>query len=144
MFRGSHYHSVDDKGRVIMPLRFRSSLGEAFILTKGLGGCLFVYRTEEFQILENTLQNPQRALDRNAIKLQRFFCGEAADGSVDNQGRTAIPAHLREHGQIKDEVVITGVGRRVEIWAKERWDLLNASTTDDDIEDAAIEVKLSF
>jgi MraZ protein len=143
LFRGAHYHSVDDKGRVIMPLRFRNSLGDPFMLTKGLDGCLFVFRNEDFLELEKTLQS-SRALDRHTMRLQRWFSGEAAEGSVDNQGRTAIPANLREFAGIKDDVVIVGVGRRVEVWARERWDAFNSEITDSDIADSATEVKLSF
>jgi MraZ protein len=82
---------VDDKGRVIIPLRFRNELGNTFVITKGLGKCLFVYREADFEEMERTLLN-QPALDVHTIRLQRWFSAEAVETQVDSQGRVAIPA----------------------------------------------------
>lgn len=141
MFRGAHYHSVDDKGRVIIPLRFRTELGNTFIITKGLDRCLFVYREDDFVEMEKKLQ-AQPALDRHAIRLQRWFSAEAIESQVDNQGRVAIPSNLREFAGIGEEVAIVGASTRIEIWSRTGWDAFNASLTDEDISTSAAEVGL--
>lgn len=141
MFRGAHYHSVDDKGRVIIPLRFRNELGNTFIITKGLDKSLFVYRDKDFQDMEDQLMS-QPALDRHTIRLQRWFSAEAVETQVDNQGRVAIPSNLREFAAIDEEVAIVGAGKRIEIWSRVGWDAFNASLTDEDIMMSAIEVGL--
>ena len=141
MFRGSHYHSVDDKGRVIIPLKFRSELGTNFVITKGLGGCLFVYREDEFASMEKKLM-AQPALDMHTMKLQRWFSAEALETQVDSQGRVAIPANLRDFARIDEDVTIVGTGGRIEIWSRAGWDAFNASLTDEDISRSATEVGL--
>ena len=141
MFRGAHYHSVDDKGRVIIPLRFRNELGNTFIITKGLDKSLFVYRDKDFQDMEDQLMS-QPALDRHTIRLQRWFSAEAVETQVDNQGRVAIPSNLREFAAIDEEVAIIGAGKRIEIWSRSGWDAFNASLSDDDIMESAVEVGL--
>ena len=141
MFRGAHYHSVDDKGRVIIPLRFRSELGTTFVITKGLGKCLFVYREDAFEEMEKKLLS-QPALDRHTIRLQRWFSAEALETQVDNQGRVAIPGNLRDFAGIGDDVAIVGAGNRIEIWGKQGWDDFNRTLTDEDIMASALEVGL--
>lgn len=141
MFRGAHYHSVDDKGRVIIPLRFRTELGNLFVVTKGLSRCLFVFREDDFSAIEKKLQ-AQPVFDRHTIILQRWFSAEALETSVDNQGRVAIPSNLREFAGIDEEVAIVGAGSRIEIWSRIGWDAFNASLSDDDISLSALEVGL--
>lgn len=141
MFRGAHYHSVDEKGRVIIPLRFRTELGNTFVITKGMDHCLFVFREDDFSEMEKKLQ-AQPALDRHTIRLQRWFSAEALETQVDNQGRVAIPSNLREFAGIEEDVAIVGAGSRIEIWSRKGWDAFNASLTDDDIAQSAAEVGL--
>ena len=141
MFRGAHYHAVDEKGRVIIPLRFRTELGNQFVVTKGLDHCLFVFREDDFSEVEKKLQ-AQPPLDKHTIRLQRWFSAEALETQVDNQGRIAIPSHLREFASINEEVAIVGAGSRIEIWSRAGWDAFNASLTDDDISLSAAEVGL--
>jgi len=141
LFRGAHYHSVDDKGRVIIPLRFRSELGNTFVITKGLDRCLFVYREKDFADMEEKLQ-AQPALDRHTIRLQRWFSAEAVETQVDNQGRVAIPSNLRDFAAIGEEVAIVGAGQRIEVWGRTSWDDFNANLSDDDIMQSAVEVGL--
>lgn len=141
MFRGAHYHSVDDKGRVIIPLRFRSELGQTFVITKGLDRCLFVFREDTFAEMERKLE-AQPTLDKHTIRLQRWFSAEALETQVDAQGRVAIPSNLRDFASIGEEVVIVGAGSRIEIWSRHGWDAFNASLTDDDISQSAAEVGL--
>ena len=141
MFRGEHYHSVDDKGRVIIPLRFRNELGTTFVITKGLNHCLFVYREDDFETMEKHLLS-QPALDKHTIRLQRWFSGGALETQVDNQGRVAIPSNLREFAGIGDEVAMVGAGNKIEVWSKSGWDAFNASLSDEDIAESAFETGL--
>ncbi len=141
VFRGAFYHSVDDKGRVIIPQKFRSELGNTFVITKGLHHCLFVYREDEFQAMERALAS-QPGLNQHAIRLLRWFSAEAVETSVDTQGRVAIPSHLREFGEIADDVAIVGTARRIEIWSRDGWNAFNASVSDADITESAIAVGL--
>lgn len=139
MFRGGFVHNIDDKGRVIVPQKFRLLLGEKFVITKGLDGCLWVFTDEEFRKLDERLKT-QPILDPNAVRLQRFFSGEAVDAAADAQGRVAIPANLREYAAIEKEVMIVGTGNRVEIWSKPKWDEISDILSDDLIRESAREI----
>ena len=132
---------MDDKGRVIIPLRFRSELGTTFVITKGLGGCLFVYREADFRTMEDKFA-AQPALDKHTIRLQRWFSAEALETQVDNQGRVAIPANLRDFAKIEEDVAIVGAGHRIEVWSKIGWDAFSNSVSDDDIMESAAEIGL--
>ena len=125
VFQGEFDHSVDDKGRVIIPTKFRSSLGERFYMTKGMDGCIFVYTESAYKDLSDTLDR-QRQLDPHTMRLQRFFT--STESSVDGQGRVAIPMKLREYAGIGEQgdVVIIGTGSRIEIWSRTVWDRYNA------------------
>jgi len=130
MFRGGFAHSVDDKGRLIVPLKFRSLLGEKFVITKGIDGCLWVFPEEEFRELDERLKS-RPMFDPVAVRLQRFFSGEAVDTSADSQGRVAIPLNLRDYAGISKDAMIIGAGNRIEIWSKTSWDNLNEVLTDE-------------
>ncbi len=142
VFQGESDHSVDDKGRVIIPTRFRSSLGERFYMTKGIGGCIFVYTEPAYKALSETLQK-QRALDEHTLRLQRFFT--STEASVDTQGRVAIPSKLRDWAKIGEQgdVVIVGTGPKVEIWSRDAWDRYNDDLTDAMITESAREVGIA-
>ncbi len=124
MFIGEYQHTIDDKGRLIIPSKFREDLGDEFIMTKGLDNCLFVYPKEEWMILEAKL----RALpltNRDARAFVRFFFSGASECTLDKQGRVLIPSNLREHARLSKDGVIIGVSTRIEIWSKEEWDKYN-------------------
>ncbi|MBM7867511.1 division/cell wall cluster transcriptional repressor MraZ [Heliobacterium gestii] len=124
MFMGEYQHAIDPKGRLFVPARLRESLGEAFVATKGLDGCLFVYPKDEWKQLEEKLKAlPFTRSDARAF--QRFFFSGAGECEVDKQGRILVPAHLREHAGLEKDVVIIGAGARVEIWSQERWKAYN-------------------
>jgi MraZ protein len=121
MFMGEFQHTIDSKGRVAVPARFRDELGDKFVVTRGLDGCIFVYPMNEWTIIEEKLKTlPLTKADARAFV--RFFFSGATECEVDKQGRILIPQNLREHASLDKEVVIIGVSTRVEIWAKERWD----------------------
>ncbi|MDO4326356.1 MAG: division/cell wall cluster transcriptional repressor MraZ [bacterium] len=120
MFIGEYSHTIDEKGRLIMPSRFREQLGDSFVVTRGLDGCLFVYGLQEWEKLEQKL----RALpltNPNARKLTRFFLAGAAMCEMDKQGRILLPAVLRKFAGLKKDVVLAGVGNRIEIWNDAAW-----------------------
>ena len=117
MFMGEYNHSIDAKGRLIVPSKFRDQLGSEFVVTKGLDGCLFVYSHEEWQRIEESLRE-KPLTSKDARKFLRFFFAGAATCEVDKQGRINLPANLREYAGIDKEVVSVGVFSRVEIWSK--------------------------
>ena len=119
MFMGESNHTIDAKGRLIVPSKFREILGDVFVVTKGLDGCLFVYDNEEWKLFEEKL----RALpitNKEARQFVRFFLAGAA--GVDKQGRILIPNVLREFAGLTKDVVLVGVGSRIEIWGRERFE----------------------
>lgn len=125
MFMSEYQHTIDAKGRLFIPARFREGLGDSFIITKGLDGCLFVYTREEWDALEQKLKSlPFTKGDARAFV--RFFFSGAAICEVDKQGRILIPGNLREYARLEKDAVIIGVSTRVEIWSKVQWDEYSA------------------
>ena len=120
MFIGEYEHSVDAKGRVIMPAKLREDIGEKFILTKGLDGCLFAYSQTEWTNFEEKLKTLPLT-NKNARDFVRFFLSGAIECEIDKQGRFLIPGNLRAYSKLDKEIVILGVGTRIEIWNKETW-----------------------
>jgi MraZ protein len=120
MFFGEYNHTVDDKGRMSIPSKFREGLGEKFYVTKGLDGCLFVFPQEEWQKFESKL-NSIPITNNAGRKFVRFFYAGAIDASLDKQGRINISQVLRGHAGIEKEVSVIGVGSRLEIWDKNAW-----------------------
>jgi MraZ protein len=140
MFIGEYQHTIDPKGRVIMPSKFREGLGERFVITKGLDECLFVYSSEEWSNLENKLKNLPLA-NKDARAFIRFFFSGASECEVDKQGRALIPSNLREFAKLDKEIVITGVSTRIEIWSKDKWE---SYSNDSGIDADAIAEKMSL
>lgn len=120
MLIGEYEHSLDDKGRVIMPVKLRSDIGERFIITKGLDGCLFVFSQIEWSNFEAKLKELPLT-NKTARDFVRFFLSGATECELDKQGRFLIVNNLREYADITKEVVIIGVGTRLEIWNKNKW-----------------------
>lgn len=125
MLIGEYEHSLDDKGRVIMPVKLRADIGEKFIITKGLDGCLFVFSQLEWSNFERKLKELPLT-NKNARDFVRFFLSGAIECELDKQGRFLIANNLREYANITKEVVIIGVGTRLEIWNKEKWKNYNS------------------
>jgi MraZ protein len=120
MFLGEHQHSLDAKGRVILPARFRDQLEGGAVMAKALDGCLAIYPPEEF---ERVAQNAREAAQRGAAERQAaraFFTG-AAEITPDKQGRVAVPQHLREFAGLTREVIVAGMYTRIEIWDAQRF-----------------------
>ncbi len=125
MFIGEYSHTIDTKGRLSIPARFREELGERFIATKGLDQSLFVYPIHEWKILEGKLKQLPLT-NQNARAFVRFFFSGATECELDSQGRIRIPANLREHAGLEKEVMVIGVGTRVEIWSQKVWNEYNS------------------
>lgn len=133
MFMGEYNHTIDTKGRLIVPSKFREILGDEFVVTKGLDGCLFVYPNEEWHAFEEKLRTLPLT-NKNARQFSRFFLAGAATCEVDKQGRILIPGVLREFAELEKDVVLVGVLSRIEIWSKNKW---MDSNVYDDMEDIA-------
>jgi len=120
MFLGEYQHSLDTKGRIIVPSKFREELGARFIATKGLDNCLFLYPMDEWHTIEEKLRLlPFTRADVRSFA--RFFFSGASEVEIDRQGRILLPPNLREYAGIEKDLTIIGVGARVEIWANENW-----------------------
>ena len=130
MFKSQYNHTVDTKGRLIVPSKFREILGEQFVVTKGMDGCLFAFSNDDWKVFEEKLK-ALPITNKNARKFARFFLAGAADVEVDKQGRILLPQHLREFGEIDKDVVLVGVGSRIEIWDRDKWIVENS---DDDMD----------
>ena len=120
MFMSEYNHTLDTKGRLIIPAKFRETLGEEFVISKGMDGCLFVYAGDDWNAFEQKLTSLP-LINKEARQFARFFLAGAATVEVDKQGRILLPAALREFAGLEKDVVLVGVGSRVEIWSKERY-----------------------
>ena len=125
MLIGEYEHSLDAKGRLIMPAKLREDLGEKFIITKGLDGCLFGFSQTEWTNFEEKLKTLPLT-NKNARDFVRFFLSGAIECEIDKQGRFLIASNLREYAEMEKEVAIIGVGTRIEIWNKEKWKQYNS------------------
>ena len=143
MFMGEYNHTIDAKGRLIVPSKFRESLGDTFVVTKGLDGCLFVYDNEEWTAFEEKLK-ALPITNKEARQFVRFFLAGAAEVEVDKQGRILVPNILREFAQISKDVVLIGVASRIEIWSKERFDGMAAYEDLDEIAEHMAELGLGI
>lgn len=143
MFMGEYSHTVDAKGRLIVPSKFREQLGNEVVVTKGLDSCLFVYTNEEWTDIEEKFKDIPLAR-KDARKFSRFFFAGACSCEVDKQGRILIPQMLRDFSGIKKDVVLAGVLNRIEIWSRERWEDENTYDDMDEIAEHMAEMGLSI
>ena len=132
---GEYNHTIDAKSRLIIPSKFREILGDEFVVTKGLDGCLFVFDNTEWTAFEEKLKQLPSLTNPNVRKFIRFFMAGASTVEVDKQGRILIPASLKDHAALEKDVVLIGVGSRMEIWSKERYE---GTVTYDDMEEIAM------
>jgi MraZ protein len=121
MFMGEYLHSIDEKGRIIVPAKFRESLGESFIVTRGLDQCLFIYPKAEWSVLENKLKTLSM-MKADARAFTRYFFSGATECELDKQGRINIPNNLVAHAALEKDCTVIGVSNRVEIWNKRTWE----------------------
>ncbi len=121
MFMGEYNHTIDAKGRLIIPAKFREQLGESFVVTQGLDGCLFVYANEEWKLFEEKLK-ALPLTNTSARRFTRYFLAGAVQCEVDRQGRILLPQKLRSAAGLEKDVTLAGVGSRIEIWDRKRWE----------------------
>lgn len=115
MLIGEYCHNIDNKGRLIMPSKFRDEIGNDFVITKGLDGCLFIYSLSSWDKIISNLKS-LLFTKRDARTFMRFFLASANKGEIDKQGRINIPNNLLEYAKIEKECIIIGVLDRLEIW----------------------------
>ena len=132
MLIGEYEHSLDAKGRLIMPAKLRIDIGEKFIVTKGLDGCLFAFSQKEWENFEQKLKTLPLS-DKNARNFVRFFLSGATECEIDKQGRFLLPANLRVAANLDKEAIIIGVGTRLEIWDKQTWQKCDENISVDEI-----------
>ncbi len=134
MFIGEYLYTIDNKGRINIPSKFREILGDTFFITKGLDNSLFVFPEEEWRSFESKLKQLPLT-NKNARAFARLFFAGATECSLDKQGRVIIAQNLREFSELQKEVAIIGVSTRIEIWSKDNWDKYNdtANISYDDI-----------
>lgn len=125
MLIGEYEHSLDVKGRLILPAKIREDMGDKFIVTKGLDGCLFGFSQTEWNNFEEKLKTLPLT-NKNARDFVRFFLSGAIECEMDKQGRFLIASNLREYANLEKDAVIIGVGTRIEIWNKDKWKSYNS------------------
>jgi MraZ protein len=119
MFSGECEHTIDDKGRLIIPAKFRTELAEGLFVTRGLDGCLFVFPPDKWKEMSEKMAN--LSLVQSSARLFSRMIYSGIECKLDKQGRILLPPSLRAHADIENEVVINGVWTRLEIWSKKRW-----------------------
>lgn len=130
MFIGEYQHSIDEKGRLAIPVRFRKQLSGGAVVTRGLDNCLFVFSSAEWKKLAEKLAAlPMSQADSRAFA--RLMLAGAVDVRTDSQGRVVIPEYLRKYAGLAKDAVIAGLYSRMEIWDKAAWEKYKAKTEKD-------------
>lgn len=127
MFIGEYSHTIDEKSRLAIPIKFRAELAGGAIVTKGLDGCLFLYTSEEWQRLVEKLNNMPIS-QKNARAFSRLMLAGAMDVEIDKQGRVVLPKYLMEYASLNHTVIVAGLFNRLEIWDQEVWQKYKAKT----------------
>ena len=129
MFIGEYHHTIDEKGRIIIPAKFREELGNNFIITRGIENCLFVYSEENWAKITDKL-NSLPFTKKDARTFNRFFMSGATSVELDKQGRVNISKPLIDYASLLKDCVIIGTGDRLEVWSQESWESFFDSTKD--------------
>ena len=128
MFMGEYHHTIDEKGRIIIPSKFRQELGENFIITRGIENCLFVYSLESWNKITDKLYTLPFT-KKDARQFVRFFLSGATTAEFDKQGRVNITSPLISYAKLQKDCIIIGTGDRLEIWSQEDWNSFFESAT---------------
>ena len=128
-FIGEYYHTIDSKGRIIIPQKFREELGDAFFISKGLDGCLWIHPSQEWEEFKESLRQLS-AIDQDSRRFKRFFLSGAVECELDKQGRVLVPIPLRGYAGLTKDVVLAGMDNRIEVWSEAAWDAENDLDTD--------------
>ena len=121
MLLGAHEHTIDDKNRLTLPAKFRQAFADGLVITRGFERCLFAYRREDWHRRIESRISALDSLSEETRKLERFVFSGAAEAELDKQGRVMVPRELMQHANLGREVVVTGVGERLEIWDRDAW-----------------------
>lgn len=142
MYTGEYNHTIDNKGRMIVPAKFREALGDSFMITRGVDHCLTIYDMNEW----NEYIAKLRALpgSKEAMTMIRFIVAGAIEAEVDKQGRILVPAKLREWAGLDKDVVLAGMIGHIEVWDKSKWDEANAFDDMEGISEHLAEMGLGF
>lgn len=129
MFLGEYQHTIDTKGRLAVPAKFRGQLTDGAVVTRGLDGCLALYSAKDWEVMASKIANLPMT-DANVRSFQRFMLSGAMVVSIDSQGRVLLPAYLRQYAKLSTDVVVTGVANRIEIWDGVIWKTLRQAVED--------------
>jgi MraZ protein len=133
MFIGEYIHNIDEKGRLAVPVKFRNRLSGGAVVTKGLDNCLSLYPEDAWAKQADKLVNlPQTQSKSRAYA--RFVLAGAFPVEIDKQGRVNVPPMLRKFAGIKGQVIVTGLGDHIEIWAKDAWEAYSATVEKDSVD----------
>ena len=121
MLLGAYDHTLDDKNRLTLPAKFREAFIDGVVITRGLDGCLYAFRREDWDRLVDSRLSALDPLSPEGRRLQRHFFSGASEAELDKQGRVMIPAQLIEHAKLSKEVVVAGVNDRLEVWDRAAW-----------------------
>jgi MraZ protein len=133
MFLGEFEHSIDDKGRLAVPARFRSALEDGLVMTRGLERCLVIYDSDGWRAVAERVRN-LNPWQEDARRMQRHFFSGAQPAQPDKLGRVVIPQFLRTYAQLEDEVVVVGLADRIEVWGRAEWERQRADAERDSAE----------
>jgi MraZ protein len=139
MFLGDYQHTLDAKGRVSLPAKFRDQMTGSLVVAKGFEDCLYVYPADAYQEFVESLTS-KNDFDPSLRKVRRFFTSGAFETGLDKAGRVGLPQHLREYAGLEKDIAVTGNGNRIEIWDAKRWADYSGET-DEGIEDFAKELR---
>ncbi|MGI5835496.1 MAG: division/cell wall cluster transcriptional repressor MraZ [Chloroflexota bacterium] len=121
MFLGEFQHTVDEKGRLAIPAKFRPSLAEGLVVTRGIDRCLYVWTLDRWQELAQRMSKLP-IVQENARRITRHFFSGAVDTKMDKMGRIILPQYLREYAGLGGDAVVVGANTNIEIWSRERWE----------------------
>ncbi len=141
MFYGRFNHTVDDKGRLIIPAKFRSACEDKFFITAGIEQCLYVFREPEWRVFEQKLRSLPMARDNARTIVRRFF-SMTSEVVCDKLGRIGLPASLIEYAGLRSDVVIAGVGERFEVWSGAAWEKVHAAGSLEQVAEELAELNL--
>ena len=138
--RGEYKSTLDAKGRMNFPVKLRDELGAVFMISKTIGAkCIKVYKMDDWNALEAKINEMPQT---KTADLRRFLITSAYDTEPDKQGRALIPAPLREYAELKENIVIVGVGERAKIWDKDNWEALTGGMSEEKLVEVAMELGL--
>lgn len=143
MFMGRFNHTIDPKGRLSIPSKYREILGDEFVVSRGMDGCLFVYAVSDWKVFEEKLASLP-LINVEARQFARFFLSGAQYVTVDKQGRILMPQDLKEFAGLEKDVVLAGMGSRIEIWSLDRWNTNSEQVDINQISEGMINLGLTI